>query len=91
MFLVMYMSNGHLDPKLDTCELFYKALAKWRFRNNENFAPNVTNAPVNVGKCFAEDPCMGLPTYEMHLGPLEPTLVSSHILYNKLQTVETLA
>ena len=91
MFLFMQMSNGHLDPKLDTCELFQKALAKWGFQNNENFAPNVTNTPVNVEKCFADQPCMGLPSYATHLGPLEPTLVSSHMLYNKLQTMEILS
>ena len=56
MFPFMYMSNGHLDSKHDTCEPFYKTLAKWRFCNNQNFAPNVTNAPLNVGKCFAEQP-----------------------------------
>ena len=80
MFQIFYMSNGHLDSKLDTCELFSKALAKWRFQNNENFSPNVTNARVNVGKCFAEQPCMGLPSYAMHLVPLEAALVSSHML-----------
>ena len=59
--------------------------------NNENFAPNVTNAPMDVGKCFAKQPCMGLPAYAMHLVPLEAALVSSHMLYNKLQTLETFA
>ena len=85
------MSNGHLDSKLDTCELFYKALAKWRFQNSENFAPNVTKTPIDVEKCFAEKPCMGLPAYATHLVPLEAILVSSDMLYNKIQTLEKFA
>ena len=85
------MLNGHMDSKFDTCELLYKALAKWRFQNNENFAPNVTNAPIDVGKCFAEQPCMGLPPYAMHLVPLEENLMSSHMIYYKIQTLETFA
>ena len=66
MFPISEASNGHMDSIFDTCELFWKALAKWRFWNNENFAPNVTNAPMNVGKCFSDQPCMGLLAYEMH-------------------------
>ena len=85
------MSNRHLDSKFDTCELFEKALAKWRFRNNENFAPNVTNAPMNVGKCFLEKPYMGLPVYATHVFPLEAALMSSHMIYYKLQILETFA
>ena len=68
-----------------TCELFYKALAKWRFQNNDNFSPNVTNTPVSVRKCFAEQPCIGIPAYATHLVPLEAALVSSHVIYYKLQ------
>ena len=46
---------------------------------------------MDVGKCFAEQPCIGLPTYAMHLVPLEAVLVSSHMMYYKLQTLETFA
>ena len=80
-----------MDSNFDTCELFYKALAKWIFRNNENFAPNVTNTPLDVGKCFAEQPCIGLPTYATHLIPLEAALMSSHMIYYKLKILETFA
>ena len=34
---------------------------------------------------------MGLPTYVIHLVPLEAALVSSHMIYYKLQTLETFA
>ena len=91
MFPILQMSNGHLDSKFDTCELFEKALAKWRFQNNENFAPNVSKAPMSVEKCFAEQTCMGLPAYAMHLVPLEVALMSSHMIYYKLQIFETFA
>ena len=80
-----------MDSNFNTCELFYKALAKWRFQNNGNFTPNVTNTPMNVRKCFVEQPCMGLPAYAMHLVPLEVSLMSSHMIYYKLQILETFA
>ena len=89
MFPVSQVSNGHMDSNFDTCELFQKALAKWRFWDNENFSPNVTNASIDVEKCFADQPCMGLPAYEMHLVPLEAALMSSHMIYYRLQTLET--
>ena len=44
---------------------------------------------VNVGKCFAEHLQMGLLTYATHLVPLEEALMSSHMIYYKLQILET--
>ena len=34
---------------------------------------------------------MGLPAYAMHLVPLEAALMSSHMIYYKLQILETFA
>ena len=34
---------------------------------------------------------MGLPAYAMHLVPLEVALMSSHMIYYKLQILETFA
>ena len=39
MFPSSEVLDGHMDLTFDTYGLFYKALAMWRFRNNENFAP----------------------------------------------------
>ena len=52
----------------------------------------MTNAPANVGKCFAEQPCIErLAAYAAHLVPLETSLVRSHMIYYKLQTLQTFA
>jgi len=52
----------------------------WRFRNKENFTPNLTNTPYSVGKFFAKQDYMDLPAYATHLVPLGAALLSSHML-----------